>query len=594
MIYTPSKNLRISLQTFVLVAVVFALLFSPLDHPVIGAAAESGGIKVYCNGNFRGSTAFIDARSGVGMVPLALIEGLPGLRLNVRDNRAWFALNGRELTTTLDSSNYIMDGQQYHWRCGLQPWKYGIAVPARDLFEALDASVRWDGENRAIYINAPVQSAAVPQRVTGNALPLRLAFTHEERLWLLDADKAGAQPQPVSTPKVDHIIGWSHDGQWLAYLQRQRNDKFSGDLNLWVVGADGQQPQRLDDRPVVPGTPVWSPVENAIAYQTCQQADQESLNKSLELARRENEKWVNCAVLPGGQQLGTGLAWFPDGQSLAISWVRSDKELPAIDRINLQGQISRMFTLPLAEAGKIEDGIFVYEMAGLKLSPDGRYLTCFLGLNSASLNADGMALQVIDLQNPQTPFTVGGALGYPEWLAWSPDSRQLACIMGCDRFASTGQQLVMVELENGQFQVKNLGQPGMVDARPFWEPYGQRLFYARGQENLDWLEEGRYQEVRVPGQQVWSNTDTDTQPLTTPESTQADYPLSLSPDGRFLAVQRLNYFDLGSLYLLNTEDGNLVELLDNLQTNSGYYGNYYPDTVSIYWIEAVQPSPIFK
>ena len=133
MIYTPSKNLRISLQTFVLVAVVFALLFSPLDHPVIGAAAESGGIKVYCNGNFRGSTAFIDARSGVGMVPLALIEGLPGLRLNVRDNRAWFALNGRELTTTLDSSNYIMDGQQYHWRCGLQPWKYGIAVPARDL-----------------------------------------------------------------------------------------------------------------------------------------------------------------------------------------------------------------------------------------------------------------------------------------------------------------------------------------------------------------------------------------------------------------------------------------------------------------------------
>ena len=61
---------------------------------------------------------------------------------------------------------------------------------------------------------------------------------------------------------------------------------------------------------------------------------------------------MNCALLSGGQQLGTGLAWFPDGQSLAISWVRSDKELPAIDRINLQGQTSRMFTLPLAEAGR--------------------------------------------------------------------------------------------------------------------------------------------------------------------------------------------------------------------------------------------------
>ena len=95
MIYTPGKNLRILLQTIVLMTVLFALLFSALDHPVIGAPAESGGIKVYCNGNFSGSTAFIDTHSGVGMVPLALIEGLPGLRLNVRENQAWFSLNER-------------------------------------------------------------------------------------------------------------------------------------------------------------------------------------------------------------------------------------------------------------------------------------------------------------------------------------------------------------------------------------------------------------------------------------------------------------------------------------------------------------------
>lgn len=75
-----------------------------LREHILRVATTPVVIKVYCNGDFRGSTAFIDARSGVGMVPLVLIEGLPGLRLNVRDNLAWFALNGRELTTTVGSN----------------------------------------------------------------------------------------------------------------------------------------------------------------------------------------------------------------------------------------------------------------------------------------------------------------------------------------------------------------------------------------------------------------------------------------------------------------------------------------------------------
>jgi len=124
--------------------------------PVQGADNESGGIKVYCNGDFQGSTAYIDPDSGVGMIPLVLIQNLPGLRLDVRDGQAWFALNGRTLTSTVGSTDYMIDGESKTWRCGLQRWKYGIAIPGRDLFEALGASVSWNEEERAIYITAPV------------------------------------------------------------------------------------------------------------------------------------------------------------------------------------------------------------------------------------------------------------------------------------------------------------------------------------------------------------------------------------------------------------------------------------------------------
>lgn len=581
MAQTPGKNLHKCLLTSI---IVLTLVFTSLGRPAIYASNEDTGIKVYCNGKFRGSTAFIDDKSSVGMVPLALIEGFPGLRLNVRDNQAWFAMNGRQLTTTIGSNIYIMDGQEHVWRCGLKPWKYGRAVPARDLFEALGARVEWDGENRAIYISSPVQPAPIPNKVTREILPLHLAFTHEEQLWLLEADKAGAEPQPVSTPQVAQIIGWSHDGQWLAYLQYQ-GGKYSGDLNLWVVGADGQQPRCLDERLVVGDIPVWSPVDNSIAYTVRQGNDQKILAESLEVMTLKNGEWHRSTLLQVAQ-LGNGLTWFPDGQSLAISRVRSSKEPPAVDRVDLQGQRCRLFTLPADHAGKDSDGIFVYEIARPKLSPDGRYLAYFLALNSGSLNADGMSLQIVDLQNPQAPFTAGGSLGYKEWLAWSSDSKFLACILGGDRLASSGKKLTIIEIQNGMFHVKHLGQNSMVDARPIWVEGGGKLLYAHGTENDAWENEGRHQEVRVPGQQIWINTDSGARALSNPGSTQADYPLSLSPDGKNLVLQRQDYADLGSLYLLNLEDGQLVKFIENVQADSGYYGNYYPDSISIYWLSA--------
>ncbi len=36
---------------------------------------------------------------------------------------------------------------------------------------------------------------------------------------------------------------------------------------------------------------------------------------------------------------------------------------------------------------------------------------------------------------------------------------------------------------------------------------------------------------------------------------------------------------------MKLKDGQMIKLMDNVQANPGFYGNYYPDVVSIYWIE---------
>ncbi|MGS0765241.1 hypothetical protein [Syntrophomonas curvata] len=569
----------VALMVFALVLVLSPVL------PASGSVQEDSGIKVYCNGDFRGSTAYIDPASGVGMLPLALIESLPGLRLNVRDNQAWFALNGRQLRTTVGSNAYTIDGQNKTWRCGLQPWRYGIAAPGRDLFEALGASVRWDGNERAIYIDALPPTPNAPENLSQASLPLRLAFIQNEQLWLLDASAPGTQPLPVPGRNIEQIIGWSRDGKWLAYLQRTSDDPFSGEKNLWVVSSDGQRRQCLDNLPLAYHTPVWSPTENIIAYQVQPENQADIQNIALRVAYQENGQWRYRELAKSGERsLGSGLAWFPDGQSLAVSWVHDKNNLPELSRIDLQGRACSLLVLPAALAGNYQDGMYIRDITGLKLSPDGRYLACFLGMNSASINADGMNLQIVDLQQ-RTLFPVGGALGYPEWVAWSPDSRAVAVILGGGREASIHKHLAIVQIGEDGFKVRELGETGRVDSRPIWAPDGSALYFSRGPESLAWEEEGRHQEAPVPGQQIFSRRAEQAQSLSGPGEEQADYPLSLSPDGRYLVTQRLDYVDLGALHLMDLKNGQTLKFMDNLQAQPGYYGNYYPDGVSVYWME---------
>lgn len=54
------------------------------------------------------------------------------------------------------------------------------------------------------------------------------------------------------------------------------------------------------------------------------------------------------------------------------------------------------------------------------------------------------------------------------------------------------KKLTVIEIQNGMFHVKHLGQNSMVDSRPIWVEGSRNLLYARGEENGAWEDEGSH------------------------------------------------------------------------------------------------------
>jgi Tol biopolymer transport system component len=175
-------------------------------------------------------------------------------------------------------------------------------------------------------------------------------------------------------------------------------------------------------------------------------------------------------------------------------------------------------------------------------------------------------------------------LEYPEWLAWSPDSKQLAFINGAGREATTEKRLFIASMADGK--IADCGSAGQVDTQPVWTqtvPY--RVAFCRGAENLNWEDKGdSYWGVMVPGQQIWMGDSNVRQPVTVATADTAAYAPSISPDGKNLIYLCLNRMYGGSLFLTPLDGGPKTQLLSGLTGSPGFYGNYYPAWVSTYWL----------
>lgn len=413
---------------------------------------------------------------------------------------------------------------------------------------------------------------AAPKRVGMLTVPARIAFTNHQHLWIVDEEDKHAKPVQVTDKGFVEIIGWSPDGKWLLYVKHAGHDNYSTPGYLWVVKADGTKATQVDQHPII-GNPQWSPVSRQVAYVVKQ-------------GSRNNEKpfFLISQIDEGGKARLQSItaadfvdfAWMPDGKQILVSTAARKNRPMTIGLHDLQGKLITSY--PVAPAPKVEERIYPWAPVKLKVSPDGHTVAYYVPFNSGSLSADGVPIYLFDLSQPsKKPIELGSGLSNSEWLSWSNDSKQLAFIAGNDRMATQNKHLSIADRAG---KVTSASQPDKVDSLPVWTAaVPSTLYFTRGKGTPYSY---HAQKVMVPGQRIWSRTaDGQEQQVTTGTEKTADTYPAPSADGKRLIFLRLDSAEHGSVYVL--QDGKETELLQNVTGDIGYYANYLPAWVHVFW-----------
>ncbi|HEY7174811.1 MAG TPA: S9 family peptidase, partial [Micromonosporaceae bacterium] len=155
----------------------------------------------------------------------------------------------------------------------------------------------------------------------------------------------GGEPRPLTRGKGDVAPAWSPDGTRIAFLRAQ-----DGPAQLWVLPADGGEPEQLTTLPLGAGAPIWSPDGTRIAFAAAVDLHASAGDDDAARKRREASPMVSdridfqadgagflrtlrshlhvvdvatkaCRQVTSGDWNAGGPAWSPDGTKLAYAAV---------------------------------------------------------------------------------------------------------------------------------------------------------------------------------------------------------------------------------------------------------------------------------
>jgi dipeptidyl aminopeptidase/acylaminoacyl peptidase len=261
-----------------------------------------------------------------------------------------------------------------------------------------------------------------------------IACAYKNHIWVMDA--SGGDRRWVTEPTSENPAGqdkpaWSPDGRQLCYVDYAGVTNDTG-ARLWVVGADGTYPRRLDvlgDQESVTGVPAWSPDGRQIAFvntMDLQVGDPEKSWQALFAYDVSTGVSTQLYRAPRGDLI-EGLAWTADSRRVEFS---SDNRW-AVQMAEIHGRhvrlVSRLRSVALATRRVLAlatapRGAY---FAGIARSPDGRSV-------AVSLSRQGGDRRSAILTGPMggrpRHVVVRATQATTAYLSvsWSPDAKRLA------------------------------------------------------------------------------------------------------------------------------------------------------------------------
>ena len=336
----------------------------------------------------------------------------------------------------------------------LSTWASGLALlGASVLTGALVVSIDDGSASDGSASAAPSKIAAI--RVStdpaGSRLELHVINADGSGSWRLETARlslsAGAPYEFGESP------AWSPDGRTIAFLGMGDD----GNVDVYVVGADGLGQRRLTRHPGVDANPAWSPDGRKIAF----------TRRAREFGAGKTHIYVMNADGSGQRRLTHGhvhfsVAWSPDGRKMLFERLNPRHPhgpVPGqiaedIHVMNADGSGQRRLTRSPAR-----DNHPVW-------SPDGRRIAFDRGRDVWVMNPDGSGQRSL---TPAAHWWSGGS-------AWSPDGRKLAFTRRAREWAAGKAHIYVMNADGSERRRLTLR-----GGSPAWSPDGKMIAVDGGQ-----------------------------------------------------------------------------------------------------------------
>ncbi len=189
---------------------------------------------------------------------------------------------------------------------------FAFAGSAQAAFPGLNGKVAF--ERDCDFFEAPVRSGVGADRGVDPPGESRQVLDGvlgcEEGVWTINPDGTGGKPL-TDPAKSDDKPAWSADGKRLAFDRGASGD--SGNNDIWVMNADGTNPQNLTNHPTEESlNPAWSPDGTKIVF--------------VRRGSTQDQLWVmnsdgggqHVLITPPSDRADGDPAWSPDGTKIAF------------------------------------------------------------------------------------------------------------------------------------------------------------------------------------------------------------------------------------------------------------------------------------